>query len=136
MIAGLWHFIAKICIFLSFSVSASKSEQSLITAYATITNQFQREFLFNNCIQSQEFFSRLSQCPKKTNFFKPLPAGDGAFFLLAQTRKDPHEEGLWVFNRWGLVLGRLLCLFQQSLDARDESLRGVICPLPLGESLK
>jgi hypothetical protein len=41
-----------------------------------------------------------------------------------------------MFNRWDLVLGRLLHLFQQSLDARDESLRGVICPLPLGESLK
>jgi hypothetical protein len=64
------HFMAKICILLFFLVFASKFRQSLITDNAAITNQMQREFLFNNCIQSQEFFSRLSQHPKKTNFFK------------------------------------------------------------------
>jgi hypothetical protein len=35
------------------------------------TNRIQREFLFNNGIQSQKLFSCLSQCPKMTNLFKP-----------------------------------------------------------------
>jgi hypothetical protein len=34
------------------------------------TNRIQREFLFNNRICSQNFFSRLSKCPKTTNLFK------------------------------------------------------------------
>jgi hypothetical protein len=37
------------------------------------TNQIQREFLFNNHICSQNQISRLSRCPKTTNFFKPFP---------------------------------------------------------------
>jgi hypothetical protein len=36
------------------------------------TNRIQRKFLFNNGIQSQKLFSRLSHCPKLSNLFKPF----------------------------------------------------------------
>jgi hypothetical protein len=48
-------FIAEICILLFFFASNSKLAQLLIIDNLLETNQIQREFLFNNCIQSQEF---------------------------------------------------------------------------------
>jgi hypothetical protein len=72
---------AEICILLFFLASNSKFKQLLIThneissnLQRRFTNQIQREFLFNNCIQSQNLFSA-SKCPrKKTNLFKRRPA--------------------------------------------------------------
>jgi hypothetical protein len=60
-------------IFLFFCNLASKFQQLLIIANAADINRIQREFLFNNCIASQNYFSSLSQCRKNPNFLKPLP---------------------------------------------------------------
>jgi hypothetical protein len=67
---ALCVLIAKTCILLFFVVSASKSLSLLITANAADTNRIQREFLFNNCILSQEYSSASKQSRQKTNFFK------------------------------------------------------------------
>jgi hypothetical protein len=64
------HFMTEICIFLSFYILASKSRQLLITANTVDTNQFQREFLFNNCIHSQNLSSASKPPRQKTNFLK------------------------------------------------------------------
>jgi hypothetical protein len=55
------RFIAKTCILLFFLVLASKSGQLLITDKEKDKNQFQREFLFNGAIASQEFFRAWQQ---------------------------------------------------------------------------
>jgi hypothetical protein len=62
--------IAKICILLSFSVLASKLTQLLITTETERTNRIQREFLFNNGIQSQKFLSASKHPRQKTNLYK------------------------------------------------------------------
>jgi hypothetical protein len=67
----LQRFMTETCILLFFSMLASKSQQLLITDYATDTNRIQREFLFNNCIQSQNLFSASKLSRQKTNFPKP-----------------------------------------------------------------
>jgi hypothetical protein len=71
--AYLRHFMTKIWLFLSFSALASKFQLSLIVnnlVQSKNPNRFQREFLFNNHICSQNRISCLSQCLKKTNLFK------------------------------------------------------------------
>jgi hypothetical protein len=75
-------FMAKTCISLFFFASASKSEQSLITAYtvktatcvtcAVKTNRIQREFLLNDAIASQEFSPASKHSRQKTNFLKQI----------------------------------------------------------------
>jgi hypothetical protein len=40
--------------------------------FRTDTNRIQREFLFNNCIQSQKFISYLRCYSENTNFLKPF----------------------------------------------------------------
>jgi hypothetical protein len=80
--ADFRHFMTDLCISLFYSVFASKSRSLLIMdniisplskwrgVGGEVTNQFQREFLFNNCIQSQEFSSASKQSRQKTNLFK------------------------------------------------------------------
>jgi hypothetical protein len=62
-IANLWFS-------LSFSVVASKSHFLLITTAIRISNQFQREFLVNDAIASQEFSSASKHPLQKTNLLK------------------------------------------------------------------
>jgi hypothetical protein len=61
------HFMTKICIFLSFSVSASKLGQLLITAYAAFTNPIQTNYDSNVAIWTFDH-------EPSTNFLKPFPA--------------------------------------------------------------
>jgi hypothetical protein len=58
------------CILLFFHDLASKLRQLLITVNAADTNRFQREFLFNNCIHSQNLSSASKPPRQKTNFLK------------------------------------------------------------------
>jgi hypothetical protein len=69
--AAFCTLMTEICISLFYFVSYSKSRTLLITGYAAETNRIQREFLFNNGIQSQNFFSSVSQCPLESNLLKP-----------------------------------------------------------------
>jgi hypothetical protein len=50
--AAFCVFVTEICILLFFLVSNLKLAQLLITTTSHFSNQIQREFLFNNCIQS------------------------------------------------------------------------------------
>jgi hypothetical protein len=87
--------IAKICISLFSMNLASKFHQLLITAYAANTYQFQREFLFNNGIQSQKCISRLSNHPENTNFLKrlvPLPNTLGQGLGVGVTAANPARS--------------------------------------------
>jgi hypothetical protein len=63
LITDLWFL-------LFFFALASKFQQLLITTYAINTNRIQREFLFNNCIQSQNTMSASKHLLQKTNFPK------------------------------------------------------------------
>jgi hypothetical protein len=68
------RFIAEICISLFLWNRASKSHRLLITTTSSKiakSNQIQREFLFNNCIQSQNISSASKYSRQKTNFPKP-----------------------------------------------------------------
>jgi hypothetical protein len=64
------HLIAEIWFSLSFSAIASKFSQLLITTAIRISNQFQREFLVNDAIASQEFSSASKHPLQKTNLLK------------------------------------------------------------------
>jgi hypothetical protein len=72
--AAFCVLIAETYISLFFHFSASKLARLLITNTAIITNRIQREFLFNNCIQSQEFSSASKHSHQKTNFYKQISA--------------------------------------------------------------
>jgi hypothetical protein len=98
------RLITKTCIFLFFTVLASKLAQLLITANADNTNRIQRENLFNNCIHSQNKISRLSRNLEITNFLK----------LLALT-PSPCEAGR------GLGCGDALCFCLLALPFHRES---------------
>jgi hypothetical protein len=67
-------FMTEIWFSLFFHVSNSKLQQLLITANAVNTNRIQREFLFNNCIQSQNLSSASKHPRQKTNFLKQISA--------------------------------------------------------------
>jgi hypothetical protein len=71
--ADFRHFMTDLCISLFFPVFASKIDYSLIVInnqLPKIPNQFQREFLFNNGIHSQNISSASKYSRQKTNLFK------------------------------------------------------------------
>jgi hypothetical protein len=70
----LCAFIAKIWLFLSFFALASKFQFSLIInnpLQSKNPNRIQRDFLFNNSIQSQNTISASSPPRQKTNVSQP-----------------------------------------------------------------
>jgi hypothetical protein len=67
--AAFCSFIAKICILLFFTVSASKLVQLLITAYDTHTNRIQREFHSNVRIATFGASLASSHPRQNSNFF-------------------------------------------------------------------
>jgi hypothetical protein len=92
---AICNFMANICIFLFFFVSASKFNQLLITNHGIIAknpNRIQREFHSNVAIATQEFSSASKHPRKNTNFFKPsfplfLCASALSFYLLLLLRR-------------------------------------------------
>jgi hypothetical protein len=64
------RFMAKICISLFFLVSASKPYPLLITDNSAHTNQIQRDFLFNNGIQSYSPIPASSHLRQKNKPFQ------------------------------------------------------------------
>ena len=64
------YFMAKTCILLFFLVSASKSRLLLITTTCTISNEIQREFLFNVAIATRDAFLASSHSRQNTNLLK------------------------------------------------------------------
>jgi hypothetical protein len=70
--AAFCGLIAEICILLFFLLSASKSQQLLITDKSTKTNQFQREFDSNVHIATFEILLASKRLASKTNLFKPF----------------------------------------------------------------
>jgi hypothetical protein len=74
--ADFRHFMAKIWFFLSFSVSASKFQKTLIiinTGISENPNQFQREFDSNVAIRTFGTFLASSLPRQKTNLYKLFP---------------------------------------------------------------
>jgi hypothetical protein len=72
ILAPFCQFIAKIWFSLFFVAPASKFNQILITTNRRVSNQIQREFLFNNAIASQNFFSYSARLTISSNLLKPL----------------------------------------------------------------
>jgi uncharacterized protein VirK/YbjX len=105
--AAFLLLIAKTCIFLFFSVSASKFVSLLITTEALSTNRIQREFYSNNAIASQEF-SPASKHPLKND--KPFQTEACCHFappraLLHSIAKRGDLLSLRAVKREGLGMG-------------------------------
>jgi hypothetical protein len=86
--------MTKTCIFLFFRFSASKLMRLLITAYATDTNQFQREFDSNVAIRT---FDHEPSAPKN----KPSQTKPPSISPLHQRACECSGEGLGVGFAFG-----------------------------------